>query len=165
MSGVTDPSRQPAPAGGPPTIATLVYCLHERQVLMLQRAKPPFPGLWTGVGGKVEAGESPVEGALRELHEETGLRAKHAELRGVLTETSPRPDWQWLIFAYVVREFTGDLVGDGREGVLRWWPLPDWPQIPMPEADQRFFGQVVLGTGAPHEATFHYDGELRLLPA
>lgn len=31
------------------------------------------PGWYTGIGGKMEAGETFLEGALRELHEETGL--------------------------------------------------------------------------------------------
>lgn len=91
------------------------------------------------------------------------LRAGHATLRGVITETSPRPDWQWLIFAYVVRDFDGELTDDHREGRLRWWPLRDRTGIPMPEADQQFFDPVVLGTGGPYECTFHYDAELRLL--
>lgn len=147
-----------------PTLVTLVYCVRADEVLLLERAKPPFAGHWVAPGGKVEPGESPVEGAVRELREETGLRAKRAVLRGVLTETSPRDDWQWLIFAYLVRDFEGGLAGDQREGVLRWWPLADWSRIPMPEADQRFFEPVVLGAGEPYEATFHYDADLRLLP-
>lgn len=150
----------PAPVG--PTLVTLVYCLRDGEVLLLERAKPPFPGLWVAPGGKVEPGESPAEGALRELQEETGLRAGSATLRGIIYETSPRADWQWLIFAYVVRQFTGELAGDGREGRLRWWPLRDPSRIPMPEADRHFFQPVVLGTDQPYEHTFHYDAELRL---
>lgn len=148
-----------------PTLVTLVYCLRAGQVLLLQRAKPPFPGLWVAPGGKVDPGESPVDGAIRELREETGLQARRAVLRGVITETSPRPDWQWLIFAYVVLDFDGVVAGDHREGRLRWWPVDGRRGIPMPEADQLFFDPVVLGTGEPYERTFHYDTELRLRPA
>jgi hypothetical protein len=68
-----------------------------------------------------------------------------------------------LIFAYVVREFDGELAGDHREGRLRWWPLRGWSRIPKPEADRLFFGPVVLGTGAPYEPTFHYDADLNLI--
>lgn len=153
-----------ASTGAQPTLVTLVYCLRDGQVLLLERRKPPFPGLWVAPGGKVEPGESPAEGAVRELREETGLAAGRAVLRGVITETAPRDDWQWLIFAYVVREAAGEVTGDSREGTLRWWPLPEWPQIPMPDADLQFFAPVVFGTGEPYERTFHYDAELRLLP-
>jgi ADP-ribose pyrophosphatase YjhB (NUDIX family) len=156
------------PAGEParrarPTLVTLVYCLRDGEVLLLRRRKEPFPGRWTAPGGKVDPGESPAECAVRELREETGLRAHDPVLRGVITETSPRDDWQWLIFAYVVRRFGGELSGDGREGTLRWWPVSRWRDIDMPGADRHFFAPVVLGDGEPHEPTFHYDGELRLL--
>jgi 8-oxo-dGTP pyrophosphatase MutT (NUDIX family) len=146
-----------------PTLVTLVYCLRDAEVLLLERAKEPFPGHWVAPGGKVEPGESPVECAVRELREETGLQARDALLRGVITETSPRDDWQWLIFAYVVHDFDGEVGGDQREGVLKWWSVQDWQQIPMPEADRVFFAPVVLSTGAPYEQTFHYDAELRLI--
>lgn len=146
-----------------PTLVTLVYCLRDGQVLLLERVKEPFPGHWVAPGGKLEPGESPVECAVRELREETGLRARDPALRGVITETSPRADWQWLIFAYVVRRFDGEVAGDQREGTLKWWPVDAWQQIPMPAADRVFFAPVVLGAGVPYERTFRYDAELRLV--
>jgi 8-oxo-dGTP diphosphatase len=152
------PIRQAAP-----TLVTLVYCLRDEQVLLLRRRQHPFPGLWTGPGGKVDPGESPAECAVRELREETGLRARDPVLRGVITETSNRPDWQWLIFAYVVRDADGKVTGDGREGILRWWSLSERDRIEMPPADRFFFEPVVLGNGRPYERTFHYDTDLALV--
>jgi 8-oxo-dGTP pyrophosphatase MutT (NUDIX family) len=44
------------------------------EVLLLRRsADRILPGLWQGVSGRLEDGERVVAGALRELHEETGL--------------------------------------------------------------------------------------------
>jgi 8-oxo-dGTP diphosphatase len=156
-------SRSPTIAPARPTLVTLVYVLRDDQVLLLKRRKPPFPGQWTGPGGKVDHGESPVECAIRELREETGLRARDPVLRGVITETAPRDDWQWLIFAYVVRDAAGEVAADDREGTLRWWPVNEHPRIDMPPADHHFFAPVVLGNGQPYERTFHYDADLRLL--
>lgn len=42
-------------------------------VVLINRAKPPYRGLWNGLGGKVEPGETPREGMAREFHEECGL--------------------------------------------------------------------------------------------
>src|SRR5512146_2213350 len=46
------------------------------RVLMLRGRDPAHPDLryWFTVGGGLETGETPAEGAVRELHEETGLR-------------------------------------------------------------------------------------------
>ena len=45
------------------------------QILLLRRsAGRVLPGLWQGVSGRLETGERVVEGALRELREETGFR-------------------------------------------------------------------------------------------
>ena len=45
------------------------------RVLMLQRPETArsFPGVWSLVAGKIEAGESPDEAAKREIMEETGI--------------------------------------------------------------------------------------------
>jgi 8-oxo-dGTP pyrophosphatase MutT (NUDIX family) len=46
------------------------------RILLLHRAPGRiFPGIWQPVTGKLEAGERIVEGALRELVEETGIDA------------------------------------------------------------------------------------------
>lgn len=42
-------------------------------ILLINRRKPPYRGLWNGLGGKVEPGETPLAGMQRELHEECGL--------------------------------------------------------------------------------------------
>lgn len=51
------------------------------RILLTQRdAQKTHPLLWEGTGGSVTAGESSIIGAVRELEEETGLRAMPDEL-------------------------------------------------------------------------------------
>ena len=147
--------------------ATLVYCVDSCEtggrVLLLQRKKPPFVGQWVAPGGKLDPGEAPFQCAQRELLEETGLTAHHTQLRAIITETSPRPDFAWMIFAYRVDAFDGEPSGDEREGVLRWWPVDDLDAIDMPEADRIIMPIVLDHTGPPVELWFRYDQELRLV--
>src|SRR5688500_7686889 len=52
---------------------TLCFIRRGGQLLMLERRREPNRGLWSGVGGKLDAGESPRAGVHREVLEETGL--------------------------------------------------------------------------------------------
>lgn len=54
---------------------------------MLNREKAPLKGLWNGVGGKIEAGETPLEGAIREIKEETGIEVGEGQIqyKGIVT--------------------------------------------------------------------------------
>jgi len=45
------------------------------RVLLVKRAYPPGAGKWSIPGGHVELGEDIVEAAVRELEEETGIKA------------------------------------------------------------------------------------------
>ena len=144
-------------------VCTLVYALRHGQVLMMLRRKEPNLGQWTAPGGKVELHESPAECACRELTEETGLiAAAPPELRLIITETSPLPDWQWLMFVYLVHDFSGEVQADLREGELAWVAVEDVPHLNIPQADACFYPYVVNGVAGALSMKFEYDAHLTL---
>jgi 8-oxo-dGTP diphosphatase len=145
-----------------PISTTLVFCLKGNKVLLLERRKEPLRGYWLAPGGKIEPAEAPYECARREFFEETGLAAKNCVLRGLVLETSPRDDWQWMLHIYVVTKFSGILKGDHREGKLRWWKLDDLRTLRISEATRIFLDKVLLLTAPVYEATYRYDSDLRL---
>lgn len=65
-----------------PVAAVLAVVARDGRVLLVRRAKPPDRGLWGFPGGRIETGETTAEAAVRELEEETGVRAS---ADGVLT--------------------------------------------------------------------------------
>lgn len=57
--------------------STLCYLEKDGKYLMLYRnkkEKDPNVGKWIGVGGKIEADETPLACVIREVKEETGLK-------------------------------------------------------------------------------------------
>lgn len=53
--------------------ACSIGLFHRQEVLLIQRAYPPFSDLWTFPGGRMERGETPLDCVRRELFEETRL--------------------------------------------------------------------------------------------
>ena len=70
-----------------PKLATICYIDNGHSLLLLHRNKKPndvHEGKWIGVGGKLEAGESPEECVIREAKEETGLTLHQPQLVGII---------------------------------------------------------------------------------
>ncbi len=64
-----------------PGSVAIAAMLGEREVLLVRQYRHPLRAtMWEIPAGKCESGESPLEGALRELAEETGYRAARVEL-------------------------------------------------------------------------------------
>jgi len=143
-------------------LATLLYVLRDDQVLLVRRLSDPNRGLWVAPGGKLEQGESPDECAVREMREETGLVIDRPVLRAVMTETSPRPDYQWLTFIFVAWDFDGTFTPAPGVGEFRWVPVDEVTKLPIPPADAIFFPRLVQD-GTTFNAKFEYDAELNLL--
>ena len=58
-----------------PIVATIATVFRDGNVLLVRRANPPDVGKWGFPGGKVDLGECLKDAAIRELFEETGVRA------------------------------------------------------------------------------------------
>jgi 8-oxo-dGTP diphosphatase len=103
-------------------LATLCYIRRDGQTLMVHRIKKSsdmHQGKWNGLGGKLEAGETPEECVLREVYEESGLTVHNPQLKGLLTFPAFDDFEDWYVFVYLVTEFEGELI-DSPEGNLQW---------------------------------------------
>lgn len=66
---------------------TICFIKQGNKILLLNREKPDWMGMWNGVGGKIEAGETPIENIKREIYEETGIEIEKVEDKGIVTWT------------------------------------------------------------------------------
>ena len=142
---------------------TLCFIRRGRQLLLLERRRAPNLGLWSGVGGKLDAGESPRDGVLREVREETGLRLPDARFAGVITW---RTDGRAPVGAYA---FTASLPDDlayatpreTDEGVLDWkdaaWVLDERNER-VPASARRYL-PALLDDPECYEHRFTFAGD------
>jgi 8-oxo-dGTP diphosphatase len=103
-----------------------------RILLARRTAGRDLAGAWEFPGGKLEAGESPLQALARELHEELGVSLGSAE--PLIAVPQAYPDKRIVLDVYRVTEFSG--VPRGREKqALAWAPLEKLSTYPMPPAD------------------------------
>ncbi len=143
-------------------LATLVYAIHDDMVLLHRRTKDPNKGLWVAPGGKLEPHESPSECAIREMREESGLEIEAPLLRGIMTEISPRPDYQWLTFLFAATRWTGRLAPAPGIGEFRWVGVRDVFDLEIPATDKVFFARLLRFDDPTFLLKFTYDAELRI---
>ena len=63
--------------------AVIVFPLRGRKVLLAKKVGKIGAGCWNGYGGGIESGETAVDAAIRELFEESRLRARADDLEKV----------------------------------------------------------------------------------
>ncbi|MFW6220379.1 MAG: NUDIX hydrolase [Nanoarchaeota archaeon] len=103
-------------------IGTLCYIKKDNKTLMMHRIKKindMHKDKWNGLGGKLEAGESPEECIIREVKEESGFDIKNPILKGIITFPAFDGIDDWYVFIFTVNEFSGEII-DSTEGKLEW---------------------------------------------
>jgi 8-oxo-dGTP diphosphatase len=138
--------------------ATLVFVVRDGEILLIRKLRGLGRGKINGPGGRLEAGESPRECAVREAREELGIEPRDLAEAGQLR-------FQFLdghsIHVTVFR--AGDL--DGRpsatdEAIPLWTPVAEIPFDEMWEDDRIWLPHLLDGT--PFCGRFVFD-EDRLL--
>ena len=105
-----------AQAWAAPVPAVGVVCVREGadgpEVLLIRRGHPPLAGAWSLPGGRIEPGEPAADAALRELAEETGVRAELAGLIDVVDGLFPHeaggPGRHYVLVDYAARWLAGE---------------------------------------------------------
>ena len=126
---------------------------------MVHRDKKPndiHEGKWNGLGGKLEAGETPEECVTREVQEESGLLIQNPRLHGLLMFPKFKGN-DWYVFVFTATEFSGELMSDSPEGHLEWIPDEQVLQLNLWESDQIFMPWI--RDGKFFSARFDYEGD------
>ncbi|QQZ08609.1 NUDIX hydrolase [Heyndrickxia vini] len=139
---------------------TICFIKKGHELLMLNRHKPVWMGIWNGVGGKIEKGETPLEGVLREIDEETGLQIEKIEYKGTVTWMVDGKDAGGM-YAFVAElpetyDYYTPIKTD--EGILDWKDI-NWVLHPenLGMANVKYFLDKLLYDSSVYEHHFVYE--------
>lgn len=101
--------------------AVCVIVRRGERVLSMRRArtKDAAPGVWEAVSGRLEPHEAPLDAALREVREETGLEVR-VEERPLEAHVTERAGVPMLIVYYVADWIAGEPVLSEEHDEFRW---------------------------------------------
>ena len=110
---------------------TLCFIRRGDEILMLNRQKPSWMGMWNGVGGRMDDGETPKECVIREVWEETGIEIDDVRDCGIVTWEAGGKDFggMHVFLAQVPEDFDYPTPRGTEEGILDW-KLIDWLMNP-----------------------------------
>jgi 8-oxo-dGTP diphosphatase len=134
----------------PTPSSTLVFALRAGQVLLGHKKRGLGAGKITGIGGKIEPGESIRAAAVRELVEEAGLVARPEALLPVAQLDFRFPNkasWQMVVRAYIVTEWMGE-ASECDEIAPVWTPLDALPFARMWDDAQYWLPSALRGAPA-----------------
>ena len=138
---------------------TLCYLSRGDEYLMLHRVKKKNDlnhDKWIGFGGKLEENESPEEGILREVREETGLCLTDLRYRGIVTFISDEAEGEYMHLV-TAEHYEGEIT-DCDEGEIAWIKKVDFAALPQWEGDKIFM--KLLEDGAPFfSLKLRYEGD------
>lgn len=136
-------------------LATLVFVIRDGKILLIHKKRGLGQGKINGPGGKLDPGETAVECAVRECHEELGIEVSGLECMG-------EHKFQFIdgysIHCWVFRtsEAEGSAI-ETDEAIPMWTDISQIPYAQMWEDDRIWLPMVIAGT--PFTARWVFDDD------
>lgn len=112
------------------------------KVLLLHRAHyKPSQQTWGIPGGKVEKGETPLKGLLRELKEELNLEPNPENLEFVrhLYVRHPKIKYELYLFRWVLKSIPSITLNPKEHSNYLWQPIEAFTDVPLLEGQFEAF--------------------------
>lgn len=135
----------------------ICFLLRDGHILLAMKKRGFGEGKWNGAGGKCEAGETPLQAAIREVEEEICVVVKEEHMRHVALirfHFPHKPEWDQECSVFFTEHFVGEPC-ETEEMRPEWFALTDIPYDTM-WTDDRYWLPKALG-GAFVDAQFTFD--------
>jgi 8-oxo-dGTP diphosphatase len=142
----------------PKELATLCFVCQGSRVLMIRKKRGLGAGKINGVGGKLERGETPDAGIVREAREELGIVLRDARERGEL-HFQFLDGYSLSCTVFVASQFDG-IPTETEEAAPLWFNMAELPFDEMWEDDELWLPQALEGKA--FRGFFVFDGEKML---
>lgn len=107
-----------------PVVGVGGIAMDKGRLLLIQRSRAPYAGMWSIPGGKLNRGETLEQALAREMREETGLDIEVTRYAGLLESIFPDGrDDHYVILDYFVEVLGGELKAADDAADARWFEL------------------------------------------
>jgi len=142
----------------PAVRATLLFVVRDERILLIRKKRGLGAGKINGPGGKIDAGESPLVAAIREVQEEIGVTPERVEQHGeILFQFTDGLALEGFVF--LARDCTGS-PRETDEATPLWTPVDRIPYARMWADDVSWMPMLLAGEKFRGRALFDADALL-----
>lgn len=135
--------------------ATLLFALKDDEILLIRKKRGLGAGKINGPGGKLEAGETPRQCAMREVREEVCISILDAEPRGEL-RFQFTDGYSIHVYVFVSERFEGE-PAETDEALPIWFKQSEIPYQEMWADDRIWLPRVLDGSVVTGKFIFSND--------
>lgn len=140
-------------------VCTLLILRRNDEVLLAMKKRGFGAGLWNGVGGKIDPGETVEQAMVRECQEEIGVTPIQFEKVAIHDFRFEDGNNDMLVHAYLGTVWEGEPV-ETEEMAPQWFSIDDIPYDKMWDDDQYWLPQVLAGKKLENIFVFDNDNKL-----
>lgn len=138
---------------------TLCFLMKENEICLALKKRGFGEGKMNGIGGKVEAGETIEEAAVRELKEEIGVSARSSSLEkagSIDFHFNDNPDWNQRMHIFFIKKWEGE-PAESDEMAPVWYGADNLPFDKMWVDDKYWLPKVLKGKKI--EGKFYFNNK------
>jgi 8-oxo-dGTP diphosphatase len=143
---------------------TLLFLRKDDKILLAMKKRGFGAGLWNGVGGKVDPGETVEQAMVRECQEEINVTPKNFVKVAYhdFTNDAATESWQQQVHVYLCDQWEGEPT-ETEEMAPKWFAITDIPYTEMWQDDQMWLPLVLQDKKVT--GTFSFDEHNDILSA